>query len=687
LLVHDLETSRGGRPAQLLALAAALIPLQALIGYAYGVEPLRGVAAHTHVAFHSGLGHAFLCTALLLDRPERGIVRVFASAGMAGFMARRLVAAIVFLPLVLGWLFLVAGLRLGQYETLLGASFVVVSAIVVGVAVVWWNALALEELEGERSRAEQTERRQREWLRTTLASIGDAVIATDMRARVSLLNSVAEKLTGWRQEEAAGRPLDEVFRAVREESRARIDDPVGVVFRSKAVTALPPRTLLLARGGGEHPIGGSAAPIQEPGGEVLGVVLVVSDMTERRRSEEDRAGLFQREQAARAEAESANRAKDEFIATVSHELRTPLNAVLGWARLLRSGKLDADSTGRAIEAIERSATTQAQIVDDLLDVSRIVRGQLRLDVRPVDLVPVIEAAVDTVRPAAAARNISIAASLASKAGPVSGDPGRLQQVAWNLLSNAIKFTPAGGRVEVRLEQLDDQVRVQVSDTGAGIDPQFLPHVFERFRQADSSSTRAHGGLGLGLAIARHLVEAHGGTVAAESQGRGRGATFTVSLPIAAQHARAMPAEASRQPPPAPEARRRRAPSLDALRVLIVDDDADTLEVVRELLEQAGARVTAASSVTEALTCLQDSPPDVLVSDIGMPGEDGFSLIKKVRGLAPERGGRVPAAALTAYTQSEDRRQALQAGYQAYLSKPIDPSELTAAVARLAGRAR
>ncbi len=531
LAVHDVETSGGGRPSQLLALVAGLVPLQAMIGFAYGVEPMRGLAASTHLAFHSAFGLGLLSTAVLADRPEKGITGIFTDRGLAGFMARRLVAAIVVLPVALGWLFLVAGMRVGQYEALLGASFVVVSAIVVGVAVVWWNAVALRELEAEKTK-------QREWLRTTLASIGDAVIATDRAGRVTLVNDVGEQLTGWKEGEAAGLRLEEVFRAVHEETRQPIEDPVGRVLGSRTVVSLPARTVLVSRGGIEYPVGGSAAPIQAPHGETLGVVLVASDMTERRRSERERASLFAREQQARAEAEKANRAKDEFIATVSHELRTPLNAVLGWARLLRTGKLDADATARAVQAIERSAGTQARIVDDLLDVSRIVRGKLKLDVRPVELVPVIEASIDTVRPAAAAKGIAIAASLAAKAGPVAGDPGRLQQVVWNLLSNAIKFTPQGGRVEVRLEQAEDVVRIQVADTGPGIDSDFLPHVFERFRQADQSSTRTHGGLGIGLAIVRHLVEAHGGTVAVASPGRGRGTTFTVELP--AQAARRVP---------------------------------------------------------------------------------------------------------------------------------------------------
>jgi signal transduction histidine kinase/CheY-like chemotaxis protein len=416
--------------------------------------------------------------------------------------------------------------------------------------------------------------------------------------------------------------------------------------------------------------------------ETLEAVRAAAE-AERRRGDAERARLGAAEQAARAEAERADRAKDEFVATVSHELRTPLNTVLGWARLLRLGKLDAAASARAIESIERSAQNQAQIVDDLLDVSRIAKGQLRLDIRPVELVPVIEAAVDAVRPAATARGISIAAVLVPRAGPVAGDPGRLQQVVWNLLSNAVKFTSEGGRIEVRLEGDAREVTIRVKDTGAGIDAAFLPHLFERFRQADSSSTRVHGGLGLGLAIVRHLVEAHGGSVAAASDGPGKGATFTVRLPVTPARPRraqtAAPASDGAAPSPRPFA------TLERVRVLIVDDDPDTVEVVRQVLESAGAQVTAAASAGEALAALSARPPDVLLSDLGMPGEDGYALIRKIRSLDPARGGRVPAAALTAYAQAEDRRQALLAGFQVYLPKPVEPAELTAAVARLAGR--
>jgi len=404
-----------------------------------------------------------------------------------------------------------------------------------------------------------------------------------------------------------------------------------------------------------------------------------------RRAADSEAGRLQAElREARAQVERADRARDEFVATVSHELRTPLNAVLGWARLLRLGKLDAAGVARAVETIERSASAQAQIVDDVLDVSRIMRGELRLSVMEVDRLDVIDAAVEAVRPAATARHISIGTVLHPRAGHVAGDPNRLRQVVWNLVANAVKFTPTGGRVEVRLERDGGDVLVVVRDTGQGIDPAFLPHLFERFRQADSSSTRAHGGLGLGLALVRLLVEAHGGIIQAESAGRGLGAVFTVRFPAGPPEVtrpRAAPARAGAglHEGPWPLAQ------LERLRVLVVDDDPDSREVVREVLEQAGAEVATAGSAREAFDAFSAAPPDILLSDLGMPEQDGYDLIRRVRALDAAHGGRVPAAALTAYTQAEDRRAALVAGYQGYLAKPIDPAELTTAVARLAGR--
>ncbi len=409
-------------------------------------------------------------------------------------------------------------------------------------------------------------------------------------------------------------------------------------------------------------------------------------------AEEERARLLVREQEARRQAEDANRMKDEFLATLSHELRTPLNAMLGWAQVLRSGRVDAATSDRALEAIERNARSQAQLISDLLDVSRIITGKLRLEMRPVELPRIIEAALDSVRPAADAKEIRLRVLLDRIAGPLMGDPDRMQQIVWNLLSNAIKFTPQGGSVDIRLKQVGSMAggagmaEIQVIDSGSGIRPDFLPYVFDRFRQAESTTTRHHGGLGLGLSIVRHLVELHGGTVGVESAGEGQGATFSVRLPVrTGVDAPAVPER--RAGAPAGHDLVPRADLLTGLHVLVLDDEADARELLVTALEHCGARVTAVPSVADALEALDREVPDVLVSDIGVPGEDGYSLIRKIRERSPERGGNVPAAALTAYARTEDRVRALSSGFQTHLAKPIDPAELVATIAALAGHPR
>jgi signal transduction histidine kinase len=398
-------------------------------------------------------------------------------------------------------------------------------------------------------------------------------------------------------------------------------------------------------------------------------------------AEQERARLLVLEQAARKQAEEANHTKDEFLATLSHELRTPLNAILGWVQVLRAGKLDPAASTRAMETIERNARAQAQLIADLLDVSRIITGKLRLDFKPVELRRIIDSTLESVRPAADAKGILLDISIAPLASPVVGDTDRLQQVIWNLLSNAIKFTPRGGQVGVSLRESGGNAAIRVSDTGIGIRPDFLPYVFDRFRQAEGSITRTHGGLGLGLSIVRHLIELHGGAVEVESEGEGRGAAFTVRLPLRAELSEDSPLERTGVGQSVFN-----APTLlTGLRVLVVEDEADTRDLLVVSLQQCGAEVAAFGSVPEALAWFDHSVPDVLLSDIGVPIEDGYSLIRKVRARLPALGGNVPAAALTAYARAEDRLRALEAGYQTHLAKPVDPAELIATVARLAGR--
>lgn len=413
-------------------------------------------------------------------------------------------------------------------------------------------------------------------------------------------------------------------------------------------------------------------------------ICVILNLTSRKQAEKEREKLLEREQVARAEAEAANRMKDEFLATLSHELRTPLNAMVGWTQMLRTRKFDEKTTARALETIDRNTKSLAQLIEDVLDVSRIITGKLRLNVRPVELVSVISAALETVLPATEGKNIQIESILDPTVALVLGDANRLQQVVWNLLSNAVKFTPSGGRVEVRLERINSRIQIRVSDTGQGIAPDFLPYVFERFRQADSSMTRSHGGLGLGLAIVRHLVELHGGTVKAESPGVGQGATLIVNLPLRAVRIEANQPEQV-QPTVTTEVPTICPPSLDGLRVLVVDDEPDARDLLIAVLGEYGAEVTAVATASVALESLKQLQPNVLVSDIGMPGEDGYALIRKVRALDAEQGGRIPAVALTAYARAEDRKQALLAGFQLHVPKPADPAELAAAIANLTGR--
>ncbi len=425
--------------------------------------------------------------------------------------------------------------------------------------------------------------------------------------------------------------------------------------------------------------------LRDKDGILRGFGKVTRDLTERKQAEEQRLQLA-REQVARAESDAANRAKDEFLATISHELRTPLNAILGWGRMLRNSKLDEASFARGLDTIERNAKLQAQLIDDLLDVSRIISGKVRLTVMPVELRPVIEAAIDSIRPAAEAKDIRLQVTLDTNTGLVSGDPDRLQQIVWNLLSNAVKFTEKGGRVQVRLERINSHVEITVSDTGKGISPEFLPYVFDRFRQADSSITRLHGGLGLGLAIVRHLMELHGGIVQAQSLGEGQGATFSLRLPVIIAHGSgrfAINDEEANASGAALEVDFGSSPSLEGLSILVVDDEGDARDLLRVILEERKAQVTTAASAAEAYETLEWLRPDIIISDIGMPGEDGHSLIRKVRQKeAQRRQGWKPAIALTAHARVEDRLRALSAGYQAHVAKPVEPTELVAVIASL-----
>ncbi len=402
-------------------------------------------------------------------------------------------------------------------------------------------------------------------------------------------------------------------------------------------------------------------------------------ISELQRSEEAREQLLLRAERARAEAEAANRIKDEFLATLSHELRTPLTSLLGWSSVLRESRRDEKVLAQGLDAIDRNARVQAQLIDDLLDVSRIVSGKLKLDVRPLDVCSVTRAAIAVVKPAADAKEITLDYWTQPAVGAISADSARLQQIIWNLLSNAVKFTPHGGGIDVRVERDGANVKVTVSDTGQGIDPEFLPRVFDRFRQADSSTTRSFGGLGLGLAIVRHLVELHGGTVSADSKGVGKGATFSASFPLLTDRAQPITVMHSS------DVNGAEFHSLEGLRVLLVDDEKETREIISTVVERTGAEVKTCTSAREALNTLLEWRPHVILSDIGMPDEDGYTFIGRVRSLTHDEGGSTPAAALTAYARDEDRKQALAAGYQMHIAKPIAAGQLVTMIAKLAGR--
>ena len=510
----------------------------------------------------------------------------------------------------------------------------------------------------------------------------DAILAVTFDEIITLWNEGAEKMYGYTEAEAVGRPVTMI---IPPERRREVSEILDRIRRGGSVERL--ETVRVRKDGSRLDVSVTVSPIRDAEGRVVGASTNARDITEHKRAEQERQRLLEEAQAAREEAERVNRQKDEFLATLSHELRTPLTVILGWSRLLRAGGLEEKMAARALETIERNAVAQKQLIDDILDVSRIIMGKLTLEEQAVELAPLIEDAVHSVRPAAEAARVELRTAAAAGPCRVTGDPARLQQVVWNLLSSAVKFTPEGGSVEVRLECAGPSARVVVRDTGGGIEPEFLPFVFERFRQADASLTRSRGGLGLGLAIVRHLVELHGGTIRAESEGRGRGATFTVTLPLMTEAAHTPPAEheggAAARRDELPEDC---SPSLDGLRVLVVDDERDTLEYLRAMLERCGAQVTAVSSADEALRAVKGDGLQVMISDIGMPGEDGYVLMRKVRRLGKERGGRIPAVALTAYVREGDRRTALAAGFQAHLTKPVEPSELIRTVASIARRA-
>ena len=480
--------------------------------------------------------------------------------------------------------------------------------------------------------------------------------------------------------------IDVFFERLHPDDRERVRSEIEAAIAKRHLFETEYRTVS-PKTGAQKWVRAVGRAAYDDAGQPLGFDGIAIDVTARKAADTEREELLASERAARTQAERSSRMKDEFLATLSHELRTPLNAILGWSQLLRAGGLPGEEDlAEGLSVIERNARVQTQLIEDLLDMSRIISGKVRLNVQPVDVAAVIEAALGSVGPAAEAKAIRIQKVIDPTAGPVVGDPARLQQVVWNLLSNAIKFTPKEGRVQIVLKLVNSHLEIVVSDTGAGIQPAFLPHVFERFRQADASTTRRHSGLGLGLSIVKHLTEMHGGEVRAASPGEGAGSTFTVLLPLAIAHQHEAPVAPERQHPRVPSGLPAECPpGLDRARVLVVDDEKDSRALVKRLLEDCDAIVEMAASAEEGLAAVMRQPPDVLISDIGMPGTDGYQLIRAIRALDESKGGKVPAIALTAFARSEDRQRAMLAGFDMHIVKPIEPAELIAVVARLARR--
>jgi PAS domain S-box-containing protein len=520
----------------------------------------------------------------------------------------------------------------------------------------------------------------------------DAIIGKDLNSIITSWNQGAERIFGYSAEEMIG---TSIMRLIPLERQGEEEEILSCLKRGKRFGHF--ETVRTTKEGRQLHVSLTVSPIKDANGRVVGASKIARDITDRKLSEEalrkaqkaaeeanaERQRLLESERAARSETERASRMKDEFLATLSHELRTPLNAVLGWATALRAGHFLTEELEQGLETIERNARVQAQIIEDLLDMSRIISGKVRLDVQRVDLPAVVAEAIETVRVSASAKGVRLQTIIDPVNAPVTGDPNRLQQVFWNLLSNAIKFTPKGGRIQVLLERVDSHVEVSIIDTGEGISPEFLPYIFDRFQQADASTTRRHGGLGLGLAIVKQLVELHGGSVRVKSSGTGKGATFIVSLPLTVLHPQEEPWERVH-----PQSKPRDLPSIPAISlnnvsVLVIDDELDARNLLKLLLESAGAVVYLAQSAEQGMEHLLTKSVDVLICDIGMPDVDGYSLMRRIRALDDSQKSEVAAVALTAYARLEDRTEAMSAGFQNHLPKPVEPAELLAVVHSLA----
>jgi PAS domain S-box-containing protein len=531
----------------------------------------------------------------------------------------------------------------------------------------------LAEGEASHGRMAMSDAEAQAYLAAIVESSDDAIISKNLDGIIQSVNGAAERLFGYPAAELIGRNVRVL---IPPERQSEEDQILERLHRGERIDHF--ETERITKDGRRVTISLTVSPVLDESGAIIGVSKIARDITERQAAAAERERLLEAERVARAEAERASRVKDDFVAMVSHELRTPLNAILSWTQLMMRDRQDPAILDRGLNVVARTTRVQAQLISDLLDISRIVAGKLQLEVQNVDVESIVRDAVETLRQDADAKDIELRTTLEAT-GPVSGDPGRIQQVVWNLLANAIKFTPQHGHVAVTLRGADNQVEIAIADDGVGIRPDFLPHVFDRFHQADRSITRRYGGLGLGLAIVKHLVEAHGGSVRADSDGEGLGATFTIVLP----------SEGSVLEREAPHLQQLtkdpwEAVTLDGIKVLVVEDEPDTRDFLRRLLEGHGAVVVAAGSVKEALSLSRTEQPDMLISDIGLPDVDGYELVQQIREDAADGPSGIPAIALTAYARAEDRMRALRAGYQAHITKPVEPAELLAAIASFAG---
>lgn len=515
-------------------------------------------------------------------------------------------------------------------------------------------------------------------LAALVESADDAIISKALDGTIRTWNEGAEKILGYSAAEMIGRSI---FTLVPPELHDEEREILRKIQRGERISHFD--TIRVTKYGRHLNVSLTVSPIKDRSGTIIGASKILRDISERKRAEQEKLDALNEASKARHEAEVSNRIKDEFLATISHELRTPLTAVLGWVRMMRSGKLDIETQLRALEVIDRNVRSQAQLIEDLLDISRITAGKLRLDVRPVQPAAIITAAVESLRFAADARQIRLQTVLDFNAGPIAGDFERLQQVLWNLLSNAIKFTPKGGRVQIVLERVNSHIEVRVTDTGQGLKPDFLPYIFDRFTQGEAVTTRTHGGLGMGLAITKAIMELHGGTISATSEGEGKGATFRLNLPLMPL-SREVPEERTHPQAGWSEISLECPPEVAGLKILAVDDDADTCDMIRAALEQCGVQVETATSAEAGFEAYRSFQPDVLISDVGMPDVDGYEFIRRIREFERPLHRKVPAVALTAFARIEDRVKSLAAGYQMHVAKPVEPGELLTIVASLSG---